>query len=88
MEGNLNIKEDINIGNKKVSKLCNIAFWFSIASVFLYSIGIIPLIGVILSIIALIKYNKDSQKGLKRGIIGLVLNVLYLLLNAYQNGHI
>lgn len=68
----VNAKESTNIDIKKVNKLCNVTLWFGIVSIFLSFIGIIPLIGVIVSIIALIKYNKESQKGLKRGIAGLV----------------
>lgn len=59
-----------------------------LVSIFFAWIGIIPLAGLIISIIGLVKYKKGLHKGLWMGIVGLILNLLYLLVNAYNNGHI
>lgn len=72
----------------KTNKLCKISFWFGITSIFLGWIGVIPLIGLIVSIIALAKYDRAEEKGLWMGVLGLILNLLYLVANAYLNGNI
>lgn len=73
---------------KETNKWCIVGFWIGISSVFLSFIGIIPLIGLIISIIGLVTFKKDKNKGLRRGISGFVLNLIYLLVNAYMNGNI
>lgn len=77
-----------NIGIKENNKICTTGFGFGIASVFLSEIGIIPLAGIIISIIGLTTFDKEKQKNLWMGIVGLILNSLYMLVNAYTNGHI
>ncbi|MFZ3578312.1 hypothetical protein [Virgibacillus sp. DJP39] len=68
---------------------CKTSFWIGIVSIFLGGfIGIIPLVGLIFSIIGLTKFNKEVHSGLWMGIAGLILNLLYLLVNSYMNGHI
>ncbi len=73
---------------KQKNKLCTIGFSFGIASIFLNFIGIIPLAGIVICIVGLIKFDKLKQKSLWMGIVGLILNILYLLVNAYNNGHL
>lgn len=84
------LKTDSTIMNAtlKTNQLCKISFWFGIASIFLGWIGVIPLVGLIVSITALAKYNTATDKGLWMGILGLILNLLYLVANAYSNGNI
>ena len=72
----------------KTNQLCKISFWFGIASIFLGWIGVIPLIGLVISIISLVKYNTATDKGLWMGVLGLILNLLYLVANAYSNGNV
>ncbi|KQU13010.1 hypothetical protein ASG65_11710 [Bacillus sp. Leaf13] len=73
---------------KEKNVWCKRGFWIGIVSIFLSFIGIIPLIGLIISIVGLVKFDKGKQSGLWMGVTGLILNLLYLLLNAYNNGHI
>jgi hypothetical protein len=73
---------------KQKNVWCNIGFGLGIVSIFLSFIGIIPLVGLIICIIGLVKFKKELHKGLWMGIVGLILNLLYLLVNAYMNGHI
>ena len=73
---------------KQKNVWCKRGFWMGLASIFLSFIGLIPLIGLVLSIVGLVKFNKEKHSGLWMGITGLILNLLYLLLNAYNNGHI
>ncbi|GIP46103.1 hypothetical protein J45TS6_45620 [Paenibacillus sp. J45TS6] len=73
---------------KKSNKLSDWALGIGVVSIFLYFIGIIPVIGIIVSIIAIMKHNNKTHSGLVKGIIGLILNILYLIVNAYNNGHI
>jgi hypothetical protein len=78
----------LKIDSKDRNVWCTTGFGFGIASIFLAWIGIIPLIGLVFSIIGLVKHNKQKHKGLWMGIAGLILNLLYLLGNAYMNGNI
>lgn len=87
MGNQLNVKSLSDLA-KENNIWCTIGFWIGIASIFLASIGIIPLIGLIISIIGLVKFKKEKNKGLWMGITGFILNLLYLLVNAYLNGHI
>lgn len=73
---------------KEKNVWCKRGFWIGIVSIFLAFIGVIPLIGLIISIIGLVKFDKEKHSGLWMGIAGLILNLLYLLVNAYNNGHI
>lgn len=81
---------DDNLSNHEIvtNKLCIVGFWMGIASIFLSFIGIIPLTGLIISIIGLVTYKKERDNGFRRGIAGLILNLLYLLSNASMYGHI
>lgn len=63
-------------------------FIFGLVSIFLHEIGIIPITGIIISIIGLVTYKEEKHKGLWMGIVGLVLNILYFLVNANMNGHL
>jgi hypothetical protein len=75
--------------NKKVSnRVCTTAFWFGIVSIFLSFIGIVPLAGIIISIIGLVKYEKEKQKGKWKGVTGLILNSVFMVQNLYIYGHI
>jgi|LFRM01.2.fsa_nt_gb hypothetical protein len=91
MEENNNVETNQtiqDIGIKENNKICATGFGFGFASIFLYFIGIIPLAGIIISIIGLATFDKEKQKNLWMGIVGLILNSLYMLVNAYTNGHI
>ncbi|WP_433745157.1 hypothetical protein [Falsibacillus pallidus] len=73
---------------KVKSKLITAGFYIGLASILLAELGIVPLTGFIISIIGLVKYDKEKNKGLWMGIVGMILNFLYLLSNAHMNGHL
>ena len=59
-----------------------------IASVFLYFIGIIPLLAIIFSGIGWAKANEREGAGQTQAWIGLGLGIIYMLMNLKMNGHI
>ena len=56
------------------------SFGFGIASVFLYQIGILPLIGIVLGVIGLSTFKEATQKNKWMAITGLVLGVVFLIM--------
>lgn len=74
--------------HKQGNKWCQAGFGFGIASIFFYELGLIPLVGIIISLIGLVKLEKEKEKGLWMGVVGLVLNGIYMLMNMHANGHI
>jgi hypothetical protein len=81
-------KEDAPNLFKDINGMMLTGFIFGVVSIFLHELGFIPLTGIILSIIGLVKYKEEKHKGLWMGIVGLVLNILYFLVNANMNGHL
>lgn len=94
LEGEIIMSNQLNTGssNKTTTQGSNsmgkVGFGFGVSSIFLGGIGIIPMIGFIISTIGLIKYNKSTDNGLWMGVSGLILNLIYLVANAYANGNI
>lgn len=93
----MNIKaSNLEIQPKRNSKDCDKSevpnikkgFYVGIASIFFGSIGIIPLIAIVLSVLGLREYDEDIHFKKWKGYVGLILGVLYLFANAYQNGHV
>lgn len=70
------------------NKLANFGLGLGIVSVFLSDIGIIPLLTIIISSIALSKVKEHNGNGKTKAIIGLILGIIYMISNAYQHGHI
>jgi hypothetical protein len=62
-------------------------FWFGVASVFLHSVGAIPLLGLVLSGIGLATYDETKHRNRWQAGWGMGLNLVYMLFNAYKNGH-
>lgn len=73
---------------KPVNTVCNISMWIGIVSIFLFEIGIIPLAGIIVSIVGLVTCKGGVERGRVRATVGLVMSFMYMALNAYMNGHI
>lgn len=88
MINQINTDSSIKNTTYRTNNLCKVGFGFGVASIFLGWLGIIPMIGVIISLVALIKHNKLADKGLWMGISGFIINLLYLVANAYSNGNI
>lgn len=76
------------VANRKIPVFLKISFGVAIASVFLYSLGIIPLIGIVLNLCSFIYFDKKEHRGLWMPIVGLIVSILYMLTNAYENGHL
>jgi len=66
---------------EKIPKSPVIALIFGILSVFFFEIGIIPIIALITSIIAMVKYKSIGTKYRAFAVIGLILGVIYFLMN-------
>jgi len=77
----------INPQNEVKNNWANIGLTLGIISIFFGFIGIIPLIGIVISAIGISKSKNLEGKGKVRAIIGLVLSIIYLLNNMYNNGH-
>lgn len=78
-------QNDINL-NKKNNKLAVIGFITGIIAVFI-GFGIIPIIGLLVSIIALIKFNLEKEKNKWVAIAGLILNFIYFVVYLYNSGY-
>lgn len=72
----------------KKNKLANFGLGLGIVSIFLSGIGIVPLLAIILSSIALCKVSEYKGDGKTKAIAGLILGIIFMLANAYQNGYI
>lgn len=73
---------------KKIPGLLKVSFGIAIASVFLFSIGIIPLTGIVINVCSLIYYDKKEHRGLWMPILGLIISAVFMLENVYENGHL
>ena len=82
----LNAKMLANYDGKHRNIWCATGLWIGVASIVLAEIGIIPLTGLIICIIGLVKFDKEKHKSLWMGVIGLILNFMYLIVNAHLNG--
>lgn len=66
---------------EKTPKSPTIALIFGILSVFFFEIGIVPMIALIMSIIAMTKYKSIGTKHRAFAVIGLILSMIYFLMN-------
>ncbi len=73
---------------RKASGMAVAGFSLGIASVFLYWIGIVPILGLIFSIIALATYRPEIHTGRWMAVIGLVLSALYTVMSLAALGHL
>jgi hypothetical protein len=82
------VQEEVTGVGKEYNVLMVVGLIFGVISIFLGAdVGFIPLIGIILSIIGLVTFKQEKHEGLWMGIVGLVLNSLFFLVNANMNGH-
>jgi len=66
---------------EKTPKSPTMALIFGILSIFFFEIGIVPIIALITSIIAMTKYKSIGTKHRAFAVIGLILSVVYFLMN-------
>jgi len=77
--------------NKKEQEKDIVAIWsfvLGIASIFLASIGIIPIFAIILGIIGLNRTKDKENSGRWMAVTGLILGILYTLVYMNIYGHI
>ena len=72
----------------KKNKLAITGFTLGIVSIFFSSIGIIPILALILSSIGLYQAKKRKEGGVILAIIGLILGAIYTLVYMRIYGHI
>jgi len=78
-----------NTTNPKLinNSMCLAGFILGLLSIFLSFIGIIPIVAIICSIVGLVKFDNAVNKNKWQGVLGLILGILYLLVNASIYGH-
>ncbi|WP_088257600.1 DUF4190 domain-containing protein [Fimbriiglobus ruber] len=78
--------------NSSVEKSNNpvaiVGFLLGLLSVFLYAIGIIPILAIVFSGIGLATFNSETQKNKWVAGLGLALGVVYTIMMLNQYGHI
>ena len=72
---------------RRHNRFARIGFYLGLASILLYELGIVPLAAIVCSGIGLSTFNENTEKKKWMAGWGLALGVVYLLLNAYRNGH-
>jgi hypothetical protein len=72
---------------KQTNRATVAGFWLGIASMFVYPLGIIPLLGIIFSCIGIANFDESIHKNRWMAGIGLALSLVYMLMNAILNGH-
>lgn len=81
----MNKKETININNPKNSNiLAKLSIVLGVLSIFLFEIGIIPLIAVIISIWGLFRIKRMDKKFKILLVIGCVLSFVYFVAHLYK----
>jgi hypothetical protein len=63
-------------------------FILGLVSVVFYSIGILPILGIIFSAIGLATFKPDIQKNKWMAVAGLILSILYTLMSLREHGHL
>jgi hypothetical protein len=76
--------EEVN----KYKVIVNVVFWTGISSIFLYWIGMIPILGSLLGLFTLSIFSELDVKQKRKVLIGLGLNVVYIIVYLYSYGHI
>ena len=70
------------------NKFAVAGFALGLASIFLYEIGIVPVLAVAISIVGLATYDPAEQTGRWMALVGLVLGVVYTFAYLVAYGHI
>lgn len=76
------------VKNKKKNTMAFTGFILGIASIFLSSIGIIPILGMVFSAIGIDQTRKRKEEGEVFATIGLILSIIYFFSYLYQYGYI
>ncbi len=78
----------VTVGNSTKNNWAKAGFIIGIASIFFAPIGIIPLSGLVVNTIGIIKAKKLHGKGKWFAIIGFTLSALYTLVYLHRYGYI
>ena len=70
------------------NRMALVGFCLGLASILLFDLGILPLAAIVCSGIGLGTFKTDTQKNRWMAGVGLVLGILFMLVNAEMNGHI
>ncbi len=73
---------------KKNNSMAATGFVLGIVSVFLYFIGILPILAIVFSSIGLGTFKPDSQKNKWMAGVGLALGIIYTLMYMRAYGHL
>lgn len=72
-----------NVSMKKNNKFALTGFVIGILSIFLFVIGALPLVGIIISIIGVLTYKKKIHKNKWMAITGLTLSLIFISVNVW-----
>ena len=70
------------------NRMALVGFCLGLVSILLFDLGIVPLAAIVCSAIGLGTFKTDTQKNRWMAGVGLVLGILFMLVNAEMNGHI
>ena len=70
------------------NRMALVGFCLGLVSILLFDLGVVPLAAIVCSAIGLRTFKADTQKNKWMAGVGLVLGILFMLVNAEMNGHI
>jgi hypothetical protein len=79
--------ENYNV-KKSPESMSVVGFWIGIASIFLSSFILIPLVGMSISLVGLIYFDESENNKVWYGWVGIALNIIFFLAGLYANGNI
>jgi hypothetical protein len=74
--------------NRPYNPMAVTGFILGIASIFLYVIGIIPLLGIIFSSIGLATFKEETEQGKWMAGWGLGISIVFMLVKLNESGHL
>lgn len=81
--------EPNELHNKRQNKYCLVGFILGLISIFLGgSLGLLPIITIIISVLGLIQFKNGSYNNKWMGIVGTILGTVYFIVYLYNYGYI
>lgn len=74
-------------GEKPSNRLAQVGFWLGVASIFLFDLGIVPLLGIGFSVAGLFTFDEAKHSRIWQAWWGLGVSIVYMWANAAKNGH-
>jgi hypothetical protein len=75
-----------NVGEKPSNRLAQVGFWLGVASIFVFDLGIVPLLGIGFSVAGLSTFDEAKHSRKWQAWWGLGLSIVYMWANAAKNG--